>query len=139
MEVNGKAMTSPTSRNCEPLDKAEILKMADEITRVVDGGHHKAYGTDPHRTTMTAGNAWWRTVADAMRAFANSETRWIPVGERLPHPHSDNEFICATGTGYVTALMFDESGWRQDDSIDSKDGYWNQHVTHWMDMPEAPK
>ncbi len=55
-----------------PLDPAEVLKMANEITQCVDGGHHKAYGTDPHRTTMTAGNAWWRVVADAMRAWATA-------------------------------------------------------------------
>lgn len=63
-----------TDKVGEPLDPADILKMADEITQAVDGGYHKAYGTDPHRTTMTAGNAWWRTVADAMRAYASSAT-----------------------------------------------------------------
>ena len=69
-------MTAPfSSSRLEQLDPAEIKKMADEITRVVDGGHHKAYGTDPHSTTMTAGNAWWRTAADAMRAYVTLSER----------------------------------------------------------------
>lgn len=118
----------------QPLDPAEILKMADEITRVVDGGHHKAYGTNPYQTTMTAGNAWWRTVADAMRAYAQSETAsarfcWVPVGERKPHLL--RPVITSDGETVRPAYRTGEDSWSA----------WpaSAKVTHWSDYPEAPK
>lgn len=85
----------PVSRSL-PLDPAELLKMADEITRVVDGGYHKAHGTSPHQSTMTAGNAWWRTVADGLRAAASEKPAQKPC-PRCGYPENSDEDLGPSG------------------------------------------
>lgn len=76
---------------------------------------------------------------------SSSAASWIPVGERLPSPHTDDDFIIASSTGFVGALKFGESGWREPeyDTVDNHPmledpDYWNRFVTHWMPMPDAP-
>lgn len=83
----------------------------------------------------------WTVIRDALEeTIAQSERKaWIDVGERLPHPHSDNDYIVATRSGYVCALNFGEQGWYGPDGEESgRDGYWNGCVTHWQELPEAP-
>jgi len=53
------------------------------------------------------------------------ERRWIPVSERLP---KDNGY-CMIFNGSVTNTVYT----RQDGFIDS------YPVTHWMQLPDAPK
>ncbi len=81
-------------------------------------------------------------IIDNLNAASRPEgVQWIPVGERLPSPHSDDDFIVATSSGYVTALNFGENGWYSGHGSeeDAKDGYWNGCVTHWRELPRGPQ
>lgn len=91
---------------------------------------------------LLAAGHWSRAREIFDQSVSATPSAWIPVNERLPSPHTDDDFIVATLSGYVTALNFGEHGWysgfSSDDEEKAKDGYWNGCVTHWRAMPAAP-
>lgn len=88
-------------------------------------------------TPEFATKEWMRVAWDA----AQSETgTWIKVEDRLPSPHTNDDVIVATRTGFVCALRYGEEGWYDSTGGEEsgKDGYWNGCVTHWQPLPKAP-
>ena len=96
------------------------------------------YGSTIHNNTVQDFTMLTLKYADMIVEALSARQGWISVEERLPNPLGDDEYLVATGTGFVTALMFDKDGWRQDSAINDGDDYWNRHVTHWMPLPPPP-
>lgn len=50
-------------------------------------------------------------------------------------PPEPGEYICASRTGFVTALDWTGTSWK---GCNYSDGYWDRFVTHWMPFPLHP-
>lgn len=70
-------------------------------------------------------------------AALKEQTRWISVNERLPEPgiqkilvYVQSEHVCVIDMArYLGEKGFDLVSWK----------LWDNCVTHWMPLPEAPK
>ncbi|MCP3683370.1 MAG: DUF551 domain-containing protein [bacterium] len=62
--------------------------------------------------------------------------KWISVKDRLPKV---GRYLCCSQFDFVLVLLRDHNfGWvNEEDKY--RDDYWNQHITHWMPLPNPPK
>lgn len=75
-------------------------------------------------------------VAERDLAALKEQTRWIPVGERLPEVESYDtglEYIVWLDGVRQAAMYFEGGGWYSRSHTD-----WTNRVTHWMPLPVTP-